>query len=160
MAHFAKLNNDNEVMAVNVVSDSNTSNSDGVEIESIGQEFLERIHGWDRNLWKKTSYNTFQNTHKLGGTPFRGNFAGKGMIYDSTNDIFIEKQPYPSWTLNLSTATWEPPIAIPILKNDEFYTTEWNESNGRWEGYIANEIVTPESQKYYYNPESDSWQTI
>jgi len=160
MAHFAKLNNENEVMAVNVVNDSNTSNSDGVEIESIGQEFLERIHGWDRNAWKKTSYNTFQNTHRLGEAPFRGNYATKGMIYDATNDIFIEKQPYPSWTLNLSTATWEPPIARPFLQEGDFYTTEWNESNGRWEGYIAGEIVTPESQKYYWNPDSDSWQTI
>lgn len=160
MAHFAKLNNENEVMAVNVVNDSNTSNSDGVEIESIGQEFLERIHGWDRNSWKKTSYNTFQNKHRLGGTPFRGNYATKGMIYDATNDIFIEKQPYPSWTLNISTATWEPPIARPFLKEGDFYTTEWNESNGRWEGYVAGEIVTPESQKYYWNPDSDSWQTI
>lgn len=159
MAHFAKLNSDNEVMSVQVVSNVDTSNNEGVEIESIGQEFLERIHGWDRNLWKKTSYNTFQNTHKLGGTPFRGNAAGKGMIYDPTNDIFIVKQPYPSWTLNLSTATWDPPVARPSVTHG-FYTAEWNESNGRWEGYSAGEIITPESQKYYWNTDTLSWQTI
>lgn len=159
MAHFAKLNSDNEVIAVNAVNDVSTANADGVEVESIGQEYLEKIHGWDKALWKQTSYNTFQNTHKLGGTPFRGNAAGRGMIYDTTNDIFIYEQPYPSWTLNLATATWDPPIAQPG-KDGEFYTTEWNEANSRWEGYVAGEIVTPESQKYYWDLNTNSWQTI
>jgi hypothetical protein len=159
MAHFAKLNSDNEVMTINVVSDEDTSNSEGVEIESIGQEFLEKIHGWDRNLWKKTSYNTYQGVHKLGGTPFRGNYAVSGMIYDEANDIFIEPRPYLSWTLNVSAAKWDPPIARPTKEN-AFITTEWNESNGRWEGYNAGEIITPESQKYYWDPDNNSWQTI
>ena len=160
MAHFAKLNNYNEVIAVSVVGNNDTADNAGVEVESIGQQFLEGIHGWDRNLWKQTSYNTYQGEHKLGGTPFRGNYALVGMIYDATNDIFVEKQPYPSWTLNVSAARWEPPVPRPFLQEGLFYTTEWNESNGRWEGYEADQVITPESQKYYWDPDNNSWQTI
>jgi hypothetical protein len=160
MAHFAKLNNDNEVIAISVVSDNDTSDSAGIEVESIGQQFLETIHGWDKDLWKQTSYNTYQGEHKLGGTPFRGNYAQKGMVYDATNNIFIEPQPYPSWTLNVSAAKWDPPVAKPFLQEGVYYTIEWNESNSRWEGYPAGEIVTPETQKYYWDSDNSSWQTI
>jgi hypothetical protein len=152
MAHFAKLNNDNEVISISVVSDNDTSDSAGVEVES--------IDGWNKDLWKKTSYNTYQGEHRLGGTPFRGNYAVKGMIYDEVNDIFVEPQPYPSWTLNVSAAKWDPPVVKPFLQEGIYYTIEWNESNTRWEGYPAGEIVTPETQKYYWDPDNSSWQTI
>jgi hypothetical protein len=63
--------------------------------------------------WIQTSYNTYGNEHRLGGTPLRGNFAGIGYIYDRANDVFYKPQPYPSWTLNQTTWTWEPPVPQP-----------------------------------------------
>lgn len=39
MAHFAKINDNNVVLSVLVLSDKNTKNSEGVETESVGQAF-------------------------------------------------------------------------------------------------------------------------
>ena len=78
--------------------------------------------------WIQTSYNTHGNQHNLGGTPLRGNYAGVGFTYDSTNDVFYEPKPYPSWTLNESTWLWDAPVAYPDSGNHE-----WNESTTSWD---------------------------
>jgi hypothetical protein len=39
--------------------------------------------------------------HKIGGTPFRGNYAGIGYTWDEDNQIFWPKKPYPSWVKHL-----------------------------------------------------------
>ena len=134
MAHYAKLGANNKVIAVHVVADSDCQNADGIEDEEVGRQFLERIHSWP--LWKKTSYNTAGGQHKLGGTPFRGNYAGIGMTYDEDNDIFIGKKPYASWTLNVAEARWQSPIGdAPALPEEEQTTHvyEWNESGQSWD---------------------------
>ena len=143
MAHFAKLGANNKVIAVHVVNDSDCLNADGVEDEEVGRQFLERIHNWP--LWKKTSYNTAQNTHKSGDNSkaVRGNYAGIGMTYDEDNDIFISKKPYVSWVLNTSEARWESPIGdAPALTAEQQSQNEaathrwihtWNESSGAWD---------------------------
>ena len=134
MAHYAKLGANNKVIAVHVVADKDCQNADGIEDEEVGRQFLERIHSWP--LWKKTSYNTIKNTHRLGGTPFRGNYAGIGMIYDEDNDIFITKKPYPSWVLNVAEARWQSPIGdAPAISEEEHLTHRyvWNESTGAWD---------------------------
>ena len=108
MAHYAKLEANNKVIAVHVVADTDCQNTDGIEDEEVGRQFLERIHNWP--LWKKTSYNTIGGQHTNGGTPLRGNYAGIGMTYDEDNDIFIGKKPYASWVLNVAEARWQSPI--------------------------------------------------
>ena len=110
MAHFAKLGINGKVIGVHVVNDSDILNGSGVEDETVGQQFLERLHGWPSSMWIQTSYNTYGGAHKLGGTPLRGNYAGIGMTYDEDNNIFRSKSPYPSWVLNTTTATWHSPI--------------------------------------------------
>ena len=55
MAHFAQLNENNEVLQIIVVSDEDTSDSNGVEVESIGIAFCKQLLGEDTN-WRKTSY--------------------------------------------------------------------------------------------------------
>ena len=134
MAHYAKLGANNKVIAVHVVADKDCLNADGIEDEEVGRQFLERVHSWP--LWKKTSYNTIKNTHRLGGTPFRGNYAGMGMTYDEDNDIFITKKPYPSWVLNVAEARWQSPIGdAPAISEEEHLTHRyvWNESTGAWD---------------------------
>ena len=134
MAHYAKLGINSKVIAVHVVADKDCQNADGIEDEEVGRQFLERIHNWP--LWKKTSYNTFQGQHKLGGTPLRGNYAGIGMIYDEDNDIFISKKPYTSWVLNTAEARWQSPIGdAPALPAEEQTTHHyvWNESGQSWD---------------------------
>lgn len=91
-------------------------------------EFFETFVDTSPGNWIQTSYNTYQNTHKLGGTPLRGNFAGIGYTYDHQNDVFYAPQPYASWTLNQATWSWEAPVAKP--NDDKSY--RWDEATTSW----------------------------
>lgn len=95
------------------------------------QDFIDNLVYDKPGEWVQTSYNTHMGVHKLGGTPLRYNFAGKGFLYDSTADAFYAPKPYASWTLNTSTYQWEPPVAYPDADSDERY--EWNESTSSWD---------------------------
>ena len=121
MAHFAKINESNIVTQVVVVNDSDGDN------DTDGQNFLNNLFK-TTHTWKKTSYNTYGNTHRLGGTPYRKNFASVGFTYDSSRDAFIEPKPYNSWTLDETTCLWEPPVAYP----SDGKSYEWDESNRQW----------------------------
>ena len=121
MAHFAKINESNIVTQVVVVNDSDGNN------DTDGQNFLNNLFK-TTHTWKKTSYNTYGNTHRLGGTPYRKNFASIGFTYDSSRDAFIEPKPYNSWTLNETTCLWESPVAYP----SDGKSYEWDESNRQW----------------------------
>jgi hypothetical protein len=112
MSHYAKVNN-NIVQQV-IVAEA---------------EFFNTFVDSSPGTWIQTSYNTRGNQHTLGGTPLRGNYAGVGYTYDSTNDVFYAPKPYPSWTLNESTWTWEAPVAMPT--DGSPYT--WNESTQSWD---------------------------
>ena len=100
MAHFAKLGKGNIVLTVHVV------NNDIATTEQAGVDFLNNLHK-TRDVWKQTSYNSFGGVHKLGGTPFRKNYAGIGFKYDQVRDAFIPPKPFNSWILNETTQTWE-----------------------------------------------------
>ena len=138
MAHFAKLGINGKVIAVHAVNNSDILNGSGVEDETVGQQFLERIHGWPASMWIQTSYNTQGGTHKLGGTPLRANYAGIGQFYDEDNNIFRPKSPYASWVLNTTTGTWNSPIGDPPddLTAEEIAAHThyvWNEDNKSWD---------------------------
>ena len=138
MAHFAKLGINGKVIGVHAVNNSDILNGSGVEDEKVGQQFLERIHGWPASMWIQTSYNTAGGAHKLDGTALRGNYAGIGMVYDEDNNIFRGKQPYPSWPLNTTTAHWEPPTPMPSTETDgKADGYNWNESTKAWDKVIV-----------------------
>ena len=103
MAHFAKIDENNIVTAIEVVS------NDVATTEQAGADFLNSLYG-TTDTWKQTSYNTKGNVHSLGGTPFRKNYASIGMTFDSTRDAFYAPQPFNSWSLNETTCLWEAPI--------------------------------------------------
>jgi len=137
MARFAKIGLNNKVIGVHVVNNSDCLNADGVEDETIGQQFLERLHSWPASMWIQTSYNTSQGTHILGGTPFRGHHAGIGMIWDEDNNIFYPKKPHANWVLNTTTATWHSPIGdAPDDLTDEEKASRtyygWDEAGQSW----------------------------
>ena len=100
MSSFSKLNLQNIVIKVESVVNDVLQDSNGIEQESIGIKFLKNLYNEPNSIWKQTSYNTYGGVHKLGGTPFRKNFAGIGYTYDETRDAFIPPKPYTSWTLN------------------------------------------------------------
>ena len=123
MAHFVKLGIGSKVVKIEVVS------NDIATTEQAGVDFLNNLYKTN-DVWKKTSYNTRGGIHRLGGTPFRKNYASIGYIYDQTRDAFIAPKPYDSWTLNEDTCQWEPPVAKPD-DNDNVYI--WNEANQSWD---------------------------
>jgi hypothetical protein len=114
MAHFAKLDNNNNVLEVIVV---NNSILDSNSEEESGIAFLTQ---WSEGYtnWKQTSYNG----------SFRKNFAAIGGVYDSTRNAFIHPKPYNSWILDNTTCQWKPPIEYPNDNNSYW----WDESNQSW----------------------------
>ena len=127
MATFAKIGLNNKVIEVHSLHNNELLDSNGVEQEVNGIDFLTKLTGW--SIWVQTSYNTHGGVHSSGGTPFRKNHAGIGMTYDEDRDAFIPKKPYNSWTLNETTCLWEAPVALPDTENR--YT--WNEINQNWD---------------------------
>ena len=107
MAHFAEINESNEVIRVLVVDNSQ---------EHRGQEFLAvdlKLGG----TWIQTSYNN----------NFRKNFAAIGGTYDPIKDIFISEKLFPSWVLD-ENGDWQAPVSAP--DDGKFYT--WDEENTKW----------------------------
>jgi hypothetical protein len=76
--------------------------------------------------WVQTSYNTAGNVHALGGTPLHKNYAGIGYSWDGTG--FAAPQPYPSWSLDLSSYLWQAPVAHP--EDGKHYN--WDEATTSW----------------------------
>jgi hypothetical protein len=116
MAHFAKIGLNNIVTEVLVVANRETMDSNGVEHESIGIEFLKTLTG--HATWVQTSYNG----------NIRKNYAGVGYTYDSQRDAFIPPKPYPSWTLVEETCNWTAPVAMPT--DEKKYS--WDEATTNW----------------------------
>jgi hypothetical protein len=127
MASFAKIGLNGKVIEVQSLVNEVLHDSNGVEQESIGIDFLTKLTGWA--IWKQTSYNTYGGVHNNNGTPLRKNHASIGMTYDENRDAFIPIKHFNSWVLNEDTCRWEAPVAMPI--NENRYT--WNESTLTWD---------------------------
>jgi hypothetical protein len=129
MAHYAFLDKNNVVTQVIVGKDENELDAEGNVVD------------WEKHYSDfaglsclRTSYNTINNVHKLGGIPFRKNFAGPGYTYDKDWDAFYPPKPYPSWKLNYETFNWEAPISMPIIPEEDsnIYFYKWSEINKEW----------------------------
>ena len=143
MAHFAKINEENKVLSVLTMDNDKMLNADGVEDETVGQQWLETHNNWPAQMWIQTSYNTSGNQHKDGGTPLRGNYAGIGYTWDEDDQIFWPKKPYASWVKHNESASWKSPIGdAPALTAEQTSQNEaqthtwhyvWNEANQSWD---------------------------
>jgi hypothetical protein len=127
MASFAKIGLNNKVIEVNSVHNDVLKDSNGIEQEVNGIDFLTKLTGYP--VWKQTSYNTKGGIHTKGGIPLRKNHAGIGYIYDEDRDAFIPKKPFNSWILNEQTCLWEAPVAKP----NDGKKYNWNETNLTWD---------------------------
>ena len=115
-------------------------------IPPIGTDNTLYWEGWYRHhggvqAVRRMSYNTQGGVHKLGGTPFRKNYAGVGYMYDPVRDAFYTAQPYPSWTLNEDTCYWEAPTERP--EGMEWY---WKEDTTEWVDYV---YINPDNNQPY-----------
>ena len=134
MAHFARLDENNIVREVLVISNDDILDENGDEDEALGIQICKNLVEYDPEIlaevgvstgpvdtiWKQTSYNN----------NFRVRYAGEGYTYDSTLDAFIRPKPYESWVLDNSTADWVAPITKPELTQEQidagnYY--EWDE---------------------------------
>jgi len=153
MAHFAKIGLNGKVLQVLTLNNSDMLNADGIEDEIVGQQYLETHNNWASQLWIQTSYNTFANQHRNGGTPFRGNYAGIGYTWDEDNEIFWPKKPYPSWVKDLTTASWKSPIgdAPALTQEQQDQNTATKDADGN--------IITPPTHnwKYVWNEDNQTW---
>ena len=131
MASFAKIGLNGKVIEVLSVVNEVLHDSNGIEQEVIGIDFLTKLTGYP--VWKQTSYNTHGGVHSSDGTPLRKNHAGIGYTYDETRDAFIPPKPFNSWILNEDTCIWNAPVAMPttVLEDNQYYS--WNESIVNWE---------------------------
>lgn len=119
MAHFAQLDQNNIVIGVLVVSNKDTADENGNEVEEIGIKFLKFLFGED-TIWKQTSYNNNIRKH----------YAGIGHTYDENLDAFIPPKPFDNWILNEETCLWEPPISKPELTEEQIQNNsvyEWDQ---------------------------------
>ena len=173
MAHFAKLGVNGKVIAVHGLDNDKLLNADSVEDETVGQQELERIHGWPAAMWIKTSYNTRGNKYyNADGTEgdvsnaLRGNYAGIGYTWDEDNAIFWPKQPHASWSKNTTTASWDAPITYPSVTDDGAdpvvwsYNITWDESAYQadntkgWKATKSNDEADP---KTVYDWNGSAW---
>ena len=116
MAHFAEIDSNNVVLRVIVVGNKDTSTPDGVEKESIGRAFCERLFGGN---WVQTSYNG----------NMRKNYAGIGYTYDATRDAFIPPKPEDgTYIFNETNCQWERPEVMP--SDGKQYN--WDEATQSW----------------------------
>ena len=142
MAHFAKLDDNNVVEQVIVVSNDDIKDNTGTEVESIGISFCQKLFGADTN-WKQTSYNG----------SFRGNYAGPGATYMTnvetlgvaSTDVFMSPSPYASWTVGVNTAVWTAPIEQPGLTTSQIAANQ---------GYYWDEVA---HQADTANPKTVGW---
>jgi len=124
MANFAKIGLNNKVIEVQSINNNELLDSNGVEQEVNGIDFLTKLTGW--SIWKQTSYNN----------NFRKNYAGIGYTYDEDRDAFIPPKPFNSWILNEDTCLWEAPIPMPELTQEQIDNKtgyKWNEENQTWD---------------------------
>lgn len=127
MASFAKIGLNSKVIEVLSINNEVLKDSNGVEQEINGIDFLTKLTGYP--IWKQTSYNTYGGVHLLGKKPFRKNHAGIGYTYNEDRDAFIPPKTYNSWILNETTCIWEAPIQRPI---DSEYPYTWDEIIKNW----------------------------
>ena len=165
MAHYAKLDENNIVLKVEVVDNSDCLDSEGNESEEVGRQFLEKIHGW--SSWKKCSYNSkfgkyyVQDENRkssLGPDQskcFRKSYPSTGWTYDASRDAFLppRSESCDSWVLNETTCEYEAPVAKPSALTSNYEVT-WDESNLRWTSLDDSEA------DHYWDPSSSSWKAI
>jgi hypothetical protein len=108
MAHYAFLDENNVVTEV-ITGIDETELIEGLDTETWYGNFRGQV-------CKRTSYNN----------NIRKNYAGKGYSYNPVADVFIEPQPYLSWSLD-ENFDWQPPMPMPL--EGRWY---WDEATLSW----------------------------
>lgn len=146
MAHFAELDENSFVQRVIVVSDANTSDADGNEVEEIGISFCRKVFGENTNWVKCSRSGSIRNI-----------MPGPGFYYHRDLDVFCNPQPHPSWTLE--GTNWTPPINRPELSEDQErlgYVYDWVELKYQEDNTTGWVLLTPQIIQITQQPENSS----
>jgi hypothetical protein len=142
MAHFAELDENNIVLrVVNIGNDVPTPNGPlgNNNMSPAGEEYCTNLFG---GRWKQTSYSG----------AFRGGYAGSGYYFNEEKNLFIEPQPYPSWTFDNINNVWLAPFYYPEADNIT-YSTQWREDLYTWEGINQGDT-------YLWDNSTQNWNKI
>ena len=115
MAHYAQLDENNNVISVRLLDDFYEMNDIGELDEEKAICRLRNENGRE-SIWKKTSY----------GGKIRGKFASVGGTYHAATDEFRDPKPYESWVYDDDANEWKPPTPRPGVLWD------WDEENLKW----------------------------
>ena len=145
MAHFAELNNSNEVLRVVVISNDDV-NANGGDYSSSAETFVSTIvpHASGGNQWKQTSYNG--NARKQ--------YAGIGDTFNASKNKFISPKPFPSWSLD-SNDDWQAPVPYPKITeiSSNLVLIFWDEDNQKWKGKV-------DSTNYDWDATNKQWNEV
>jgi len=108
MAHFAGIDANNVVRAVNRIADTDAPT------EAEGVAFCHSLWGTELT-WLQTSYNG----------SIRKNYAGVGYTYDAGRDAFIPPKPAPDYIFREKTCRW----MHPSWPGEPY---EWSEQQQGW----------------------------
>lgn len=131
-------------------------------------EIVDGIHDWEEHYSqfhgktvKRYSFNTYAGKHYDGKTPFRGNCAGVGYIYDEARDVFYPQKPEgkDSFIFDEVQSLWVHPVKhpfddsdIPLLEDEnQFAKYAWNEEEVKWEAVESG---------YIWNKETNAWEWL
>jgi len=95
MAHFARLDENNIVTEVIVISNESLGIPENEQTGLDWLEYFDTLRGLEPARWVQTSYSS----------KFRGTFAGIGMTYDPVADIFISPETHDD--------------TVPVIVHDE-----------------------------------------
>jgi len=119
MAHFAKLDENNVVLEVIVISNDDIQNLPFPQSEAVGIAFLNSF--LPAATWKQTSYNSkFRFRYAYVGGTFHAECGEHGgFAHPKLADNFIWDEP---------TCSWIPPVSYPT--DGYFYT--WSLDLNKW----------------------------
>ena len=155
MAHFAKLDSNNVVLEVIVISNEDVD-AHGGDYHADAEAFVKSK--WDAYAWKQCSYNN--NGRKQ--------FASVGYTYDADKNKFICPKPFDSWSLNdnddwISPVGAAPRTGVAKLADDTDITVEdkrWDEDNQKFLGTWMPEELGIAKEELEWNSDNEEWDLI
>jgi len=132
MAHVAKLDRNQNADGTHTVLNVYTVNDSCTETE---------LSARSGEIYKKTSYNTRSGIYFTPNTntidpdqskAFRGNFASKGMVYDSVKDKFYHPAPHADWTLNETEWQFYAPTPHPETFDENGFPDKYEYTDSGW----------------------------
>ena len=148
MAHFAKLDENNQVVKRIFLDNRDILTPGGFESETVGLAVIRERYGPGR--WLQYSCKTSCGVHREGRTPIRANAPCIGAYYNQEHDIFHPAKPEgcDSWTLDPTKGTWVPPHPTPAGDSDNptrYFETEylWDEAAYQADNTAGWVLITP-----------------